>query len=83
LLEQIPISDLCDRHGILPSQFYTWQKQLFENGDRAFENGKSEGRERELARQVEALRATLRTKNEVIAEVTEALVKTKKAVGGN
>jgi len=24
LLEDVPISDLCDRHGIQPGQFYTW-----------------------------------------------------------
>jgi transposase-like protein len=31
LLEAMPGSDLCDhRHGLQPSQFYTWQKQLFE-----------------------------------------------------
>ena len=32
LVDGVPISDLCDRHHLQPTQFYLWQKQLFENG---------------------------------------------------
>jgi transposase-like protein len=31
-LEQVPISELCDKHGIQPQVFYRWQKEFFENG---------------------------------------------------
>jgi len=31
-----PISKLCDRHRIQPTQFYLWQKQFFENGATAY-----------------------------------------------
>ncbi len=81
LLEKVAVSDLCDRHGIVPSQFYTWQKQLFEGAAKAFERTPN-GRERELDRKVERLEAQLREKNEVIAEVTQELVLSKKADGG-
>ena len=37
LLEQTPISDLCDQHGIHPTMFYRWQKEFFENAAAAFE----------------------------------------------
>jgi hypothetical protein len=37
LLEKKPVSDLCDEHGIHPTLFYRWQKELFENGAAAFE----------------------------------------------
>ena len=37
LVDGVPISDLCDQHHLLPTQFYQWQKQLFENGATAFE----------------------------------------------
>ena len=37
VVDGVPISDLCDRHHIQPTQFYLWQKQLFENGAAAFE----------------------------------------------
>jgi transposase len=36
-LEQVPISELCDKHGLQPTVFYPWQKEFFENGAAAFE----------------------------------------------
>jgi transposase len=36
LLEQVPISELCDKHGLQPTVFYRWQKEFFENGTAAF-----------------------------------------------
>ena len=81
LVDGVPISDLCDRHHIQPAQFYQWQKQLFENGATAFERKtKSAGRS-PAERQVEALRAKLATKNEVIAELMEENVLLKKLDG--
>ena len=32
LLEDTPVSDLCDEFGIAPNLFYRWQKEFFENG---------------------------------------------------
>jgi transposase len=32
LLEQVPISELCDKHGLQPTVFYRWQKEFFKNG---------------------------------------------------
>ena len=37
LLEQVPISELCDKHGLQPTVFYRWQKEFFENGAAVFE----------------------------------------------
>jgi transposase-like protein len=37
LLEQVPISKLCDKHGLQPTVFYRWQKEFFENGTAAFQ----------------------------------------------
>jgi transposase-like protein len=37
LLEQVPISELCDKHGLQPTVFYRWQKEFFENGVAAFQ----------------------------------------------
>src|SRR5688572_4539751 len=36
LLEKIPISEVCEKHDITPTQFYQWQKIFFENGAAAF-----------------------------------------------
>lgn len=78
LVDGKPISDLCDRHRIQPTQFYLWQKQPFENGATAFE------RKTKVAgtTQVEALRAKLATKNEVIAELLKVDVLFKKTRWG-
>ncbi len=37
LIDGKSVADLCDQHFIQPTQFYQWQKQLFKNGDTAFE----------------------------------------------
>lgn len=80
LLEGVPISKLCDEHGIRPTQFYLWQKQLFEHGATAFQN-QADSRQKELERDNARLRAQLAGKDEVIAEVTAEFVKLKKARG--
>lgn len=80
LLEGVAISELCERHGIRPGQFYSWQKQLFEQGAKAFERGPN-GRERQLERKIERLEARTRKRDEVIVEVTQELVKLKKEAG--
>ncbi len=37
LVDRVPVSDLCEEYKIQPAQLYLWQKQLFENGEKAFE----------------------------------------------
>jgi transposase-like protein len=81
LVDGVPISDLCDRHHLQPAQFYLWQKQLFENGAGAFERKTKAAGPSLAERQVEALRAKLVTKNEVIAELMEENVLLKKLDG--
>ena len=36
LLEGQPISEVCEKQRIIPTQFYQWQKTFFENGAAAF-----------------------------------------------
>ena len=81
LVDGVPISDLCDKHHLQPAQFYQWQKQLFENGALAFERKAKASGPTPAERQVEALRAKLVTKNEVIAELMEENVNLKKLDG--
>ena len=81
LVDGVPISDLCDKHHLQPAQFYQWQKQLFENGVLAFERKTKASGPTPAERQVEALRAKLVTKNEVIAELMEENVLLKKLDG--
>jgi transposase-like protein len=85
LLEDVPVSDLCDKHGISPTNFYNWQKLLFENGAGAFErkaNAANKRRQENAQQQkIDHLEARLQQKNEVIAELLEEHVQLKKANG--
>ena len=79
LLEQVPVSNLCDEYGIQPTMFYRWQKQLFENAATAFERPKDPTLP--LTRRIAKLEGKLTRKNEVIAELMEEQVKAKKELG--
>jgi transposase-like protein len=82
LVERKPVSDICEQHGIAPSLFYYWQKQLFENGTAAFaQTGRTSSREQQLAARVEQLEAKIARKDSVIAEISEDLVQLKKELG--
>lgn len=85
LLEGVPVSDLCDKYQIHATQFYAWQKQLFENGATAFErktNAANAKRQQSAQEQkIEKLEAKLQDRNEVVAELLEEHVKLKKASG--
>ena len=37
LLDEVPVSDLCEELGLQPTVFYGWQKEFFENGASAFQ----------------------------------------------
>jgi transposase len=82
LLEHRPISEICEAEGIHPTLFYQWQKTFFEKGTAAFDNGRSPSRVLgQNERKLEALEGKLRRKDEVIAEIMEDLVRTKKQLG--
>jgi transposase-like protein len=81
LVDRQSISAICDQHHIHPTLFYQWQKTFFENGAAAFDRTpRSRGTELG-SRKIEQLEARLKRKDEVIAAVTEELVRTKKEFG--
>ena len=82
LLEGVPVSEICDQLGINPTLFYRWQKELFENGHTVFENGrKAKAIEDANVHKIQQLEAKLHKKNEVMAELMEALTEEKKRNG--
>ena len=83
LLEHVPVSELCERHGLQPSLFYLWQRTFFENGPAAFAgNGRQAKKAESLQQQkLERLQAKLQRKDEVLAELMEEHVKLKKVLG--
>ena len=80
LIDRVPISDLCDKHGIHPNVFYKWQRTLFENLPNLFEVG-TRSSSNQKDGQVERLKKKLAHKDEVIAEIREDFVEVKKRLG--
>src|SRR5258708_23225796 len=82
LLDQVPISELCDKHGLQPTVFYRWQKEFFENGAAAFQP---------IARPIHSdeqehidyLEKKIQTKDEVLAELMAAHGALKKSLGNS
>tara|TARA_R110002095_G_scaffold138348_1_gene119941 strand:- start:1011 stop:1319 length:309 start_codon:yes stop_codon:yes gene_type:complete len=80
LVDKVPVSEICEGLGLQPTQFYSWQKQFFENGAAAFERkGKSKGDG--AKEKVAALETKLQRKNEVLSELMEEHVALKKELG--
>ena len=80
LLEQVPISELCDKHGLQPTVFYRWQKEFFENGAAAFQPKARLNLSAEQER-VAYLEKKIQTKDEVLAELMAEHVALKKESG--
>src|SRR3990172_4953670 len=76
LVERVPISDLCDQHGLQPSQIYYWQAQLFEHGACLFE--RKSGRQAKAAetakdRKIAQLQAIVAQKDAKLAQKNEVI----------
>jgi transposase-like protein len=82
-LDKVPVSDLCEKHGIAVNLFYSWQRLFFENGQAAFtatdKRRKSVADEKD--RQIAELQGKLLRKHEVLSELIEEHVRLKKALG--
>ena len=83
LVEGRPVSEVCERHGVQPSMFYYWQRQLFENGALALgpPSRAVSAKEQRQVKRIAYLEARLARKDQVIAELSEDLVQTKKELG--
>ena len=80
LLEQVPISELYDKHGLQPTVFYRWQKEFFENGAAAFQPNARPNHSAEQER-IDYLEKKIQTKDEVLAELMAEHVALKKRLG--
>jgi len=80
LVDQVPVSDLCDKYQLQPTVFYRWQKEFFENGASAFEKDNSRQKKAEEKR-IQKLEEKLQTKNEVLSELMEEHIQLKKELG--
>lgn len=80
LLEKVPISDLCEKHGMHPTMFYHWQKDFFENGAVAFQQKSRPNHQAEQER-IDFLEKKIQRKDEVLAELMEEHIALKKSLG--
>jgi transposase-like protein len=80
LLEQEPVSRVCDELELQPTVFYRWQKEFFENGAAAFQ---TKGRSDHQAEQqrIEYLEKKIQRKDEVLAELMGEHIALKKELG--
>ena len=77
-----PVSKLAEELQIQPSLIHLWVNQVLTQAERAFERSPGNGRiEHAKDRRIEQLQAKLVQKNEVIAELMEDNVRSKKAAG--
>jgi transposase len=92
LADKVPVSNLADEYRIQPSLIYLWIKQVLDQAERAFQQASGgkrrrateDAKDRRITRLEEQLaqqNAKLAQKNEVIAELMEDNVRSKKAAG--
>jgi len=81
LLEGQPISEVCQKHQIIPTQFYQWQKTFFENGAAAFAKQPHSRSVGKTEQTIAALENKLKRKDEVIAEIMAEHIQLKKELG--
>ena len=82
-LDKVAGSDLCEKHGIAVTLFYSWQKLFFENGAAAFTCNDKRRKDATDAKeqQIADLQAKLQRKHEVLSELMEEYVRLKKEPG--
>ncbi|MGN7612432.1 transposase [Magnetococcales bacterium HHB-1] len=78
LINNVPVSNLCDQYGIHPTLFYRWQKKMFEGLPKVFE-GKQTREVSNLRKENEKLRERLTHKDTVIAQIMEDFIAAKKS----
>ena len=80
LVENEPVSQLCDELALQPTVFYRWQKEFFENGAAAFQTKTRDRRPAEQER-IARLEKKIQTKDEVLAALMAEHMALKKSLG--
>ena len=85
LFKKAKVADLAEEYEVQPSMIYRWQQaaeaNLVATQDAESHASRKARRERQLEAQLESLKARLRKKDEVIAELSEEYVTLKKSAG--
>lgn len=83
LLDKAPISTVCEKHQLTPTQFYQWQKTFFEHGAAAFAKTSNSRATSQAEQRITRLEDKLKRKDEVIAEIMAEHIVLKKSLGEN
>ena len=75
----VSTAEVCRRHGIAASVFYRWEAQMREGAKEALADRRGRP-ERAAESEIERLHGELAKKNDVIAELTEALIQEKRGL---
>jgi len=81
LLDKTPISAVCEKHQLTPTQFYQWQKTFFEHGAAAFAKTAGPRAVSQAEQRITKLEEKLQRKDEVIAEIMAEHILLKKELG--
>ena len=79
LIENIPISKICEEASLAPSLFHRWQEQLFQNAALALAGRRPE--QSQDQQRIEKLEKKIRQKDEVLAELMAEHISLKKELG--
>jgi len=84
LADKEPVSVLAEELRLQPSQIHAWVNQVLAQAELAFQKAQQNGQRRAentKDRRIEQLEAKITNKNEVIAELMEENVRSKKELG--
>lgn len=82
LVEKVPVSQIAEQMKVQPTLIHNWVNAVLTQAERVFESPRgAKAVEDKRDRQISQLREKLLTKNEVIAELMEENIKSKKESG--
>jgi TolA-binding protein len=85
-VDQKPISEVCERYDISPTQFYTWQKAVIERATPLLDRKKSSHNEslqlQRMQGEVDRLQQEIQQKNNTLADLMQEYVQLKKMGSG-
>ena len=80
-VDRVPIADLCDEHGIRPSQFEEWQKIFFESGPTVFKRNDPDHLQKKYEKKINRLEEKVQKKDDIITELLHEHLTLKKTLG--
>ena len=80
MIDNEPVSKLCDQLVLQPTVFYRWQKEFFENGAAAFQTKNRSSRQPDRER-IDRRWRRKSAKDEVLVELMAEHIALKKSLG--